>query len=292
MNKVFSKLTEFVEHFFGNIFCHSQSVEQHIQHLDACLNALIEANLQVSPAKSQFFTSQVEVLGYIAGSGQIKPGLDKIQAVRKFPVPVSKTNVRSFLGLSGFFRRFIKNYAFIAKPLTHLTKEDVPFIWGENEEKAFQTLKSVLMSEPVLKAPDFGRCWFLVTDACDIGVAAWLAQRYDGRLHAVAYFSRQLRKAEASIKRDALELECLAILEGLKKFRPLIWGQKIIVLSDNSALQWLFKRSIYKSARLTRWALAIDGFNVELLHYPGSLNKFADSLNRNPPPLEVGEAIE
>merc|ERR1711874_638286 len=85
--------------------------------------------------------------------------------------------------------------------------------------------------------------------------------------------------------------ETLAILEGLKKFRPLIWGQKIIVLSDNSPLQWLFKRSIYKSARLTRWAMAVAGFNVELLHYPGSLNKVADSLSRNPP-LEIDDKVE
>merc|ERR1712121_336940 len=124
------------------------------------------------------------------------------------------------------------------------------------------------MSGPVLKAPDFTRTWYLVTDACDIGIAAWLGQRYEGRLHPVAYFSRQLRTSEVSIKRDTMEMETLAILEVLKKFRPLIWGQKIVVLNDNSALQWLFKRSVYKSARLTRWALAIAGFNVELLHYP------------------------
>ena len=100
-------------------------------------------------------------------------------------------------------------------------------MWGEEQQKAFELLKSHLMSEPVLKAPDFGRTWFLITDACDIGIAAWLGQRYEGQLHAVAYFSRQLRKGEVSIQRDAMEGECLAILEGLKKFRPLIWGQKL-----------------------------------------------------------------
>ena len=152
-------------------------------------------------------------------------------------------------------------------------------------------MKSVLTSSPVLRAPDFERTWYLISDACDIGIAAWLGQRYEGRLHPVAFFSRQLRKAEKTIQRDAMELETLAILEGLKKFRPLIWGQKIVVLSDNSALQWLFKRSIYKSARLTRWAMAIAGFNVELLHYPGSLNKVADSLSRNPP-LEIDDKVE
>ena len=292
MNMVFGHLTSTVSHFFDDIFVHSDSVEMHLPHLDEALKALIDANLQVSPEKTCMFTKEVAVLGHIAGGGFIKPGLDKLQAVRQFPVPKTRTDIRSFLGLTGFYRRFIKNYAFHAKPLTYLTKEDVKWNWGEEQQLAFQRLKDHLMTEPVLKAPDFSRSWFLITDACDVGIAAWLGQRYNGVLHAVAYFSRQLRKGEATIRRDAMELETLAILEGLKKFRPLIWGQKIIILSDNSALQWLFKRSIYKSARLTRWALAVQGFNVEILHYPGTLNRVADSLSRNPPPLQVSEDIE
>ena len=127
MNMVFNDMP-FTEHFFDDIFCHSDSVEQHIEHLDACLKALIDANLQVSPEKSQMFKKQVQVLGHVVGNGKIKPGLDKTQAIREFPVPMSKTNVRSFLGLTGFYRRFVKNYAFFAKPLTHLTKDNVPFV--------------------------------------------------------------------------------------------------------------------------------------------------------------------
>ena len=291
MDIVFKDMSNIVSTFFDDIFCHSDSMDQHMEDLDQALGALIEANLQVSPEKSKLFTRQVEVLGHIVGGGEIKPGLDKVQAIREFPVPKTRTNVRSFLGLTGFFRKFVRDYAKIAKPLTILTGDSEPFIWSSDQQEAFEALKSALMSSPVLKAPDFNRCWFLVCDACDIGIAAWLGQRYEGKLHPVAYFSRQLRKTEKTIQRDAMELETLAILEGLKKFRPLIWGQKIIVLSDNSPLQWLFKRSIYKSARLTRWAMAVAGFNVELLHYPGSLNKVADSLSRNPP-LEIDDKVE
>ena len=164
------------------------------------------------------------VLGHIAGGGLIRPGLDKLQAIKDIPVPKTKTNVRSFVGLAGFFRKFVKNFALIAKPLTELTKESVTFKCTTNQQQAFQTLKDHLMSGPVLKSPDHQRSWYLVTDACDIGIAAWLGQKYDGKIHPVAYFSRQLRKEEMSIKRDAMDNETLAILEGLKKFRPLIWG--------------------------------------------------------------------
>ena len=168
-------MSEFVSTFFDDIFCHSNSVDQHIEDLDRALEALIQANLQVSPEKSKMFTQEVEVLGHLAGGGVIKPGLDKVQAIREFPVPKTKTNVRAFLGLTGFFRRFVRNYAFYAKPLTVLTKDSIPFKWDEEANKAFVTLKEILMSGPVLKAPDFSRTWYLVTDACDIGIEAWLS---------------------------------------------------------------------------------------------------------------------
>ena len=292
MTMVFEEVTDFVCHFFDDVFVHSNSIDEHINHLDAALGKLVDANLQASVEKCKFFTSEVSVLGHRAGGGYIKPGLEKMAAVKEFPVPKTRTNVRGFLGLTGFFRKFVKNYAVIAKPLTELTKESVPFQWGEEQQKAFEKLKSILLSEPILRAPDFNRSWFLLCDACDIGVGAWIAQRYEGQLHPVAFFSRQLRKNELSLKRDAMELECLSILEALKKFRPLIWGQRIVILSDNSALTWLFSKANYKSARLTRWALAIQGFNASILHYPGNLNKVSDALSRNPIPIEVEDDIE
>ena len=292
MKKVFGDVTDFISHFFDDIFIHSDTVNDHVQHLDLALTKLIDANLQASAEKSRLFTTEVSVLGHIAGNGVIKPGLDKMSAINDFPIPKTKTNVRAFLGLTGFFRKFVKNYAFIAKPLTHITKEDVPMIWSEEQQKAFDTLKQILLSEPILRAPDFSRTWFLLTDACDYGIGAWIAQRYEGQLHPVAFYSRQLRKGELGMKRDAMELEVLAILEGLKKFRPLIWGQRIVILSDNSPLTWLFSKAHYKSARLTRWALAIQGFNAQVLHYPGVLNRVSDALSRNPKPIEIENDIE
>ena len=100
----------------------------------------------------------------------------------------------------------------------------------------------------------------------------------------VAYFSRQMKESEKAIKRDPMEMECLAIVESLKKFRPLIWGQRIVILSDNTALTWLFNKCTYKSPRLTRWALAVQGYNAEIMHLPGTQNRVADSLSRNPLP--------
>ena len=292
MLQVFGTMNKYVSTFFDDVFIHSDSTESHMEHLDKALSALIAANLQVGAEKSKLFTKEVEVLGHIAGNGVIKPGLDKLQGVRDFPVPKTKTNIRSFLGLTGFYRKFVKNYAYIAKPLTELTRDDAPFIWTEAHQNAFESLKKVLMTDPVLKAPDFNRKWYLITDACDIGVAAWLGQKYHGKIHAVAYFSRQLRKSEVAIRRDAMELECLAILEGLKKYRPLIWGQCITILTDNNALMWLFNKSIYKSARLTRWALSIQSYNVQMLHLPGTANRVADAMSRNPAPIELEEDWE
>ena len=291
MSQVFEEVTDFVAHFFDDVFVHSDTIEEHIGHLEAALGKLVDANLQASAEKCKFFTSEVSVLGHVAGQGHIKPGLDKMEAIRDFPVPKTRTKVRGFLGLTGFFRKFVRNYAFISKPLTLLTSEVVPFEWKQAQQEAFDLLKKHLLSDPILRSPDFGRAWFLLTDACDIGIGAWIAQRYDGQLHPVAFFSRQLKKNELGLKRDAMELECLAVIEGLKKFRPIIWGQKIIILSDNSALTWLFSKSNYKSARLTRWALAVQGFNVDILHYPGVLNRVSDALSRNPV-VEVNEDME
>ena len=282
MTMVFEGVTDFTSTFFDDVFIHSNTVEDHLEHLDVALGRLIDANLQASAEKCTFFGSEVSVLGHLAGGGNIKPGLDKLQAIRDFPVPTTRTAVRAYLGLTGFYRKFVQGYALIAKPLTLLTKETQLFQWKEEQQEAFEKLKQVLMKEPVLKAPDFSKPWYVLTDACEIGIGAWLGQRYENTLHPCAYFSRQLRPNELGLKRTVMELECLAVLEALKKFRALIWGQRIVILTDNSALTWLFRNDKYSSPRLTRWALAIGAFNPSVLHYPGALNKVADALSRFP----------
>lgn len=199
--------------------------------------------------------------------------------------------MRSFLGLTGFYRKFIRRYACIAKPLTLFIRDDIEFNWEPDQQRAFQTLKDHLLKELILRAPDFTRCRYIVKGACDIGIGVWLGQSYESFLHPLAYFSRQFRKNQLGLKRDIMDLEILSILKSLK-IRPLIWGQKIVIMSDNSALQWLFLKSTYKSPHLKRWALAIAGFNVEILHYPGTLNRVANSLSINPGPLPMEDDIE
>ena len=154
---VFGDAKDHIQHFFDDLFVFSKDVESHITHLDSALKRLIDANLQCSAEKSKLFTPEVSVLGHIAGGGFIKPGLDKIGAIRDFPRPDTKTKVRLYLGLTFFFRKFVKDYALFSKPLTWLTKDDVPFQWGEAQQLAFQTLKENLLRSLILKSPGFAR---------------------------------------------------------------------------------------------------------------------------------------
>ena len=134
----------------------------------------------------------------------------------------------------------------------------------------------------MLRAPRFDYPWYLITDASGGAIGGWLGQRHNGALHPVMYHSRQLKPHEKKWALDSYEAECLAIIDSLKKFKPFIYGSRIIILSDSRALQWLFTKPQYKSPRLTRWALSVAGFGADVLHLPGNLNKPADCLSRYP----------
>ena len=280
MDLALADVRDHTANYHDDVFTTSQDNTSHIHHLDETFQAIIKANLQFNAAKSKLFQKQLKVLGHTVGQGYIRADHNKTDDIVKMPPPTSRRAVRAFLGSTSFFRKFIKNYAQIARPLTALTSDKNPWKWTSEEQTAFEQLKINLCSGPILRAPSHDRPYYLITDSSGTCIGSWIAQRHHGVLHPINYYSRQLRPAERAWSLDALEGEAFAIFDSLRKFRPFLYGNRIIILSDNRALQWLFTKALYKSPRLTRWALAIQGYGADILHIPGKQNSIADMLSR------------
>ena len=276
--------------YLDDIVIASPTFEQHLMDLDEVLSRLRAAGLSLKLAKCQFCLSELSFLGYKVTSLGIHPDADKVAAVTEFKVPTNAKHVRQFLGLTGYYRRFVHNYAQIAEPLFALTKQDTPFAWDSSCQSAFDVLKGCITSAPILRFPDFMRPFFIHTDACDAGLGAALMQRDDeGRDIAVAYASRALHKSEKPYSTP--EKECLAVIWALEHFRPYIEGLHVTVFTDHSSLRWLMSRP-NPSGRLARWSLRLQDFDFTIVHKPGERNKVPDALSRNPlptadPPMDL-----
>ena len=219
-------------------------------------------------------------LGHIVGNGEVKPEQTKIEAVSAFPIPTTKKQVRAFLGLTGYYRKFIPDYATVALPLTDLTRKQMPnqVVWGPECDTAFTTLKNRLCSSPILRSPDFSRPFILQTDASDRGVGAVLSQLDDeGIDHPVAYYSRKLLPREE--KYATVEKECLAIKLAIQAFKVYLIGRHFVIQMDHCALEWL-DRLKDNNARLTRWSLFLQPFNFTVKYCAGKNNGNADTLSR------------
>ena len=206
----------------------------------------------------------------------------KVQAIWEFCVPRTKKEVCSFLGFTGYYRKFIPNYSSVASPLTDLTRKSMPnqVVWTPECAVAFEKLKFLLCSAPVFQAPNFEKQFILQTDASEQGVGAVLNQLDgSGADHPVAYFSRKLLPREE--KYSTVEKECLAIKLGIQAFRVYLLGRPFTVQMDHRALQWL-DRVKESNARLTRWSLSLQPYQFELAYRPGNQNGNADGLSRGP----------
>ncbi|GFX01598.1 retrovirus-related Pol polyprotein from transposon 17.6 [Trichonephila clavipes] len=224
----------------------------------------------VIPAKN-------EQEGHIVESGTIKPSPTKTLAVRKFPEPTTIKQVQSFLGLTGYFRKYIKDYSKIAKPLSDLTRKKNLFVFGIQQKEAFEKLKKILSEGPILHLYKYGRKTELHTDACKQGYGAILLQEAeDGKLHP-----RQKRQNTAEEKYDSYELEVLAIINALKKFRVYLLGQHFKIVTDCSAFQKTMQKKELIT-RIARWALQLEEFDYEIEHRAGSRMKHVDALSRYP----------
>ncbi|XP_064399260.1 uncharacterized protein LOC135345747 [Halichondria panicea] len=285
MDRVIAGLSDFTATYLDDVIIFSETWEKHLEHVRTTLQRLRKAGLTVKAKKSQFGAKYCTYLGHIVGGGVVQPGSTKVQAVREFPVPVTKKQVRTFLGLSGYYRRFIPQYADIASPLTDLTRKAAPsdVIWTDTCEQAFQKLKTLLSTSPILASPDFTQQFILQTDASDRGIGAVLSQLDGtGMDRPVAYYSKKLLPREE--RYSVIEKECLAIKAGVAAFQVYLLGRPFTIQTDHRALMWLNQLKD-KNSRLTRWSLSLQPYRFEVVHRKGVDNSNADALSRAPNPI-------
>jgi len=201
----------------------------------------------------------------------------KIKSVVNFPQPKNQRELKGFLGLTGFYRKFIKNYSQIAKPLTALLKNDVVFLWNDKCQKAFSTMKEILTSEPILQYPNVEEMFILTCDASGQAIGSVLSQMSAGKNLPIAYASRVLNSAEQ--RYSTTESECLAIAWSVKHFRPYLWGAKFRVVTDHKPLTWLFNVKD-PGSRLIRWRLKLEEYDYEIVCKKGTENQNADAFSR------------
>ena len=257
MDSLLRDLESIAVAYIDDIIIHSETWEEHLIHIKAVLSQLREHKLTVKSVKCKFGMRECEYLGHIVGNGQVKPDPKKIIAVENFPKLTTKKQVRGFLGLTGYYRKFIASYASIAIPLTDLTKKALPdkVNWTPECERAFSELKRVLTETPILRNPDFDKEFILQTDASDRGVGGVLSQLDDeGNDRLISYFSRKLLPREE--KYSTIEKECLAIKLGVEAYKVYLIGRRFTVQTDHRSLVWLNKLK-EKNSRLTRWSLAL-----------------------------------
>lgn len=263
--------------YIDDLIIFSRNFEDHLKHLEEVFKRLREANVRLKPSKCHFVKPQVEYLGHVVSAEGLKPNPDKIRAVKEFPIPTNTTGVKAFLGLCNYYRRFIKGFAQIASPLNKLTSKHIKFKWDVDCQIAFDTLKSALVSAPILAYPDFNLPFHLYVDASQTGIGLTLGQIVNGKEVAIAFAGRDLNKAERNY--SATEREALAVIDGIKRFQPYLRAKKFVIHTDHNALKWLM--SIQDpSNRIARWTLLIQQFDFDIVHRPGTTNGNADALSR------------
>ena len=266
--------------YVDDVVIYSQTWKEHLSQLHQLFKALRKANLVVNLEKCEFAKATITYLGHVIGYGKVVPKESKIQDVKNFPEPRTPKEVRSFLGLTSYYRRFIKNYSDIAFPLVELTKKRTKFNWTNECQTAFDQLKSVLINYPILRSPNFNLPFKLAVDASDVGMGAVLLQECeDGTDHPIAYFSKKLNPAQR--KYSTIEKETLSLIMALQHFDVYVSSSTVpvTVFTDHNPLIFIH-RFKNQNQRLTRWSLFLQDKNLDIKHVQGKNNVVPDFLSR------------
>lgn len=281
INKILSEAKiKYAIVYMDDILIPAKDFSEGLQRLEEVLGLLKKGGLTLKLSKCHFFQSQIDFLGFEVSCKGIRPGTRKTDAVSKFPEPKNQHEVRQFLGLSGFFRRFIKGYALIASPLSDLLRKDSPWKWGESQQRAFNDIKKMLTERPLLALYDPKAETQLHTDACKSGVAGILLQAdANGVFRPTSYFSRKTTPDERRL--HSYELETLAVVASLNRFRVYLIGMPFKILTDCNALRYtLTKRDVIP--RVARWWVQIQEYDCCIEYRSGTRMSHADALSRNP----------
>ena len=268
-----------VDNYVDDVLAHTVSWEEHLLVLRELFVSIRQAGLTIRPSKCFLGYGTVEFLGHMIGNGKITP-LDKtVQRILGKSHPSTKKELRSFLGLIGWYQKFIPHYACLTNVLTDLLKKGTParLRWGSKHQEAFERLKKCLVSAPVLRPPDFAKPFVVQSDASDAGIGAALLQSHQGKLHPILFCSRKLRPREVNY--SVTEKEALAIIFAVKKFDQYLYGNDFLLHTDHSALEYIQKRKP-ENARLLRWSLFLLNYRFTVKAIKGSDNVLADFLSR------------
>ena len=275
MDNIFREyLGKFVMVYMDDIVIFSKSLHDHLLHLKQIFEKLRQYNLKVQLDKSEFLRKEVEFLGHVVTPSGIKPNPNKINCIENFPIPTNTKQIKSFLGLLGYYRRFIPNFAKIVQPLTQCLRKDAKINPLDPDFiTCFEHCKQLLTNSPILAYPDFTKPFKLTTDASNVAVGGVLSQSEK----PLAYFSRTLNSAERNY--STIEKELLAIIESTKHFRPYLFGRKFTLETDHKPLVWLDKLK-EPNSRLIRWRIKLSEYDYEIAYKRGKENHVADALSR------------
>jgi len=274
---------QFVSVYIDDVLIFSETLTDHMEHLRLVIQRIEQVGLKLKPGKCRFVCDEVEYLGHVLTPIGVKPNSNLVSAVSNFPQPTDITSVRQFLGLSSYYRRFIKGFASIAQPLTQLTRKNVSFQWTPDHQEAFDILKQRLTTAPILSYPSFNSPFLLETDASIKGIGAVLSQcQDDNHPHPVAYSSRSLTAAERNY--SITELETLAVVWAVSHFHSYLYGQDVTIYTDHAAVHAILNTPT-PSGKHARWWSKVYGSgisSVTIVYRPGKSNVKADALSRNP----------